>query len=482
MTQQRAPRLGLPFASRAVAVWICAVVGLVALSLSGCEEATSTRSVLDVALWPTGQPVDVVILDETSAIVVSDVGTILRSTDRGDSWSRMRVPAVEGLAGLAMVSGERGWAVGAGVVLRTDDGGQSWVRQRLPGRASSLELQAVAARSRDEVIALGQNGRRLRSEDGGGVWIDLTESGDALRADLRAIACESPPDGACLAVGSDMFASADGGRTWAPVPLEDAAGLPLFRFRLGGVELDEAGMAQIREAALRLTGEPVSWRVEAFVSAGELDRVAGDRDPNALFELLSARTEELVGALEAAGVDPDRIVVEGAPPWGYEDHIDDDPDFLSRYWQGRLAAEPGARAEARLALDLASVAIRQDGGVIVVGDEGRVLEANSIAGPFRYGESPGPHALLDLAVFRGGEVVVGRQGVLRVRRKEMPEAALTAESKGWETPAFQSEGAFFEALRAVDMSEAGDWGLAVGDAGRVLRSEDSGQSWVSLTP
>jgi len=495
MTTQRAPKNGPSFASRILRILICGTVALAALVQSGCDDATSTRSILDVAVWPAGRQVDVAILDEKTVIVVSEAGAILRSTDRGHSWTRARVPAIEGLAAISMATGERGWAVGTGVVLRTDDAGQTWQRQRLPGRASSLDLIAVAALDSNQVVVLGENGRRLRTEDAGAVWVDL--SGEAVRpqAASSAIACTPGTRRACLAVGADVLLSEDGGRTWSSAPIEDAAGLPPFSFRASGVELDEAAGGLIREAALRLASDSVSWRVEAFVSAGELDRVAGDRDPSALLDLLSARTEELVGVLEAAGVHPEAIEIEGGPPWDYEEHLDDDPEFLSRYWQSRLAPEPMARVHARLGIELASVEIDGAGRVLAVGLDGRVLESASVFGPFRYGESPGPHELLDSAVLRDAQVVVGRQGVLRVRQTQarpVPAAAELGVSRpldsaptrlaGWITPDLGDEGAFFEALRAVDVSDEGDWGLAVGDVGRLVRTEDSGKTWVLLTP
>ena len=47
--------------------------------------------------------------------------------------------------------------------------------------------------------------------------------------------------------------------------------------------------------------------------------------------------------LEDAGILSDRIRRRGAPPWDYEDFIEDDPDFLERYTSRARPTRPASR-------------------------------------------------------------------------------------------------------------------------------------------
>ncbi len=95
------------------------------------------------SLGPTASPPanlsDVFVLpDGAAAWAVGDSGTILHTTDGGQTWRRQAVPfgqaeqsrqaAAPDLLSVQFLSdGRRGWAAGSdGVILATSDGGQSW--------------------------------------------------------------------------------------------------------------------------------------------------------------------------------------------------------------------------------------------------------------------------------------------------------------------------------------------------------------------
>jgi len=296
--------------------------------------------------------------------------------------------------------------------------------------------------------------------------------------------------------------SSDVGEAWEPVPVADAAGLPGFAFRTGGVELDSADQSVLEAAVTSLAGEPVRWRVEARVSQTEIERYAEDQDPSALFALIEARGQEVQGRLEAAGVASVAIETGGAPPWGYEDHLDDDPDFLARYWRERRSEGPSVIVRAAIQQTWTDVAIAVDGvGILAVAKGGHVFAASDRTEPLSAVNSPGQHDVLAVQAAAAGWVAVGRQGGLwlgipsgrsadaggaRVDGRELlsPSQPPPRESLpiDWRIPMIHAGAAFFETIRDVAASTDGMTLLAVGDEGRMLWSGDAGAIWRLLGP
>lgn len=448
------------------------------LGMAGCNDSDSDRPLTLPLVWPQGDLIAVAVVDDQTALVVAESGENYRSEDLGGSWERARVPAASTLADLVMVDAEVGWSVGPGVVLRTEDGGRIWYRQRLPGRSSLYPLHAVAVVDPETAIATGEGGLLLSTADGGSLWTDVSpgqaESLDA-GGSLRAVGCARPPRSICYAAGDGVIVSADHGLTWSGVDVEDAVNLRPFLFRIGGVELEEDSVRPLASRLAGLVREDIDWIVEAFASPEEIERFAGDRDPSALFELLEARAGEVRIALEAAGIDNARIPVGDPPPWGYEEFLGDDATLVARYWETRRRSRPAAIVTVREFLGLTSIAIGAAGAVRAVGAAGRFLESAGAGDTLMRRIVPTPHDLLDLAYIPKGEVAVGRQGALVALLEERPAERRVEQLE------VVGGGAVFEALRGVDFAVGGQRGLAIGDQGRMLRSEDGDRIWGAIT-
>lgn len=447
--------------------WI--VVGVWVAACDGEDVVTSPG---EPPVWPSGELVAVAAPTPGRVVVVAQNGRILRSLDRGETWSRARTPVAKALSDLVMVDAERGWAVGMGTILSTGDGGEHWERQRLPGRASDWDLVAVAALDPTRAVAVASDGRWLATTDGGGHWRG-PQAGASAPSDaptrLADVACTPAPRLLCWAVGDRVVAIDPEQEVSRGREIADAAGLPTFRFRLGDVELSEKDVLRLRAVAGGLARRPIDWQVEAFVTREERRRYAEDEDPSALFDRIEARASEIVGHLEAVGIGRDRIAVVGAPPWGFEEHLDDAPDFLDRYWAARLAPVPSASVRASEALDLRAVLV--SGADLVVADgEGRVFRGEGAEAPLVLAERVAPHGLLALAATGPRIVAVGRQGGIFVLRRGSPWFDVTASSLG-------PGGALFETLRAVAFASDSDVGWAVGDAGRIAVTTDGGRDW-----
>lgn len=446
--------------------------------LAACSLDDETGGVDRAPPWPSGDLVAVAAPTPDRVLVASRDGRILRSVDGGRSWSRARTPATSVLADLIMVDAERGWAVGPGTILTSEDSGAHWERQRLPGPAEDWPLVAVAAVDGDRAVALAEDGRWLTTTDGGGLWRasgrDREEAGVPGPKRLADVDCRSVAPARCWAVGDRVVAIDPGSDGFRVREIADAAGLPAFPFRFGGVELARDDAERLRATAGRLARRAVEWQVEAFVTREERRRYAEDQDPSALFDRIEARAGEVVGQLEAVGIPNDRITVVGSPPWGYEELLDDDPGFLARYWAQRLAPAPSVSVRAEEAVDLRTVVVTESG--LLAGDaEGRLFVGEGEDGPLTVGEGAAPHGLLAMAPVGPRWVAVGRQGGIFILRSGRRGLEVAPASVG-------AGGALFETLRSVSFAPGSDVGWAVGNAGRIVTTGDGGHGWMRLEP
>ena len=94
-------------------------------------------------------------------------GTVLGTTDGGESWRRQPSGTNKGLLCVRFLDDKTGWAVGdGGVIIKTTDGGSTWEKQ-----SSGVTdcLFSIYAADKEHVCAAG-NLRVLNSADGGTTW------------------------------------------------------------------------------------------------------------------------------------------------------------------------------------------------------------------------------------------------------------------------------------------------------------------------
>ena len=458
-----------------------------------CEGGGGDAADSPAQVWPTGTLIAAEVLSGDAALVVSAAGQIFRTVDRGETWSRAHTPAGLTLSSISMVDDQVGWAAGPGVILRTENAGKSWTRQRLPGRAADHPIRSLAALDGARALALEDHGEWLATQNAGAIWLPVEQSEASVSLGDRSavftrVRCFETVLPRCYAIGQMLLVSADAGESWVPVSVADAAGLPEIEFRVGGVEPQPKEQAAIASAAAFLAAEPVWWKIDVSVSEVEIERYAKDRDPSALFELIEARGQEIRGRLEGAGVAAEAIEIEGAPPWGYEDYLDDDPDSLERYFRDRVGERPSVQIRAVRQTSWTDVAMTGDGAeILAIAEGGRVFAAFDDVPALAAVNAPGKHDLLAVQAGPRGWVAVGRQGGLWLGTSppravdEAPEA-VGQFSIDWQIPTVVGEAAFFETMRDVAASPDGMTLLAVGDEARLLWSDDGGASWRLLRP
>jgi len=190
------------------------------------------------------------------AWVTGHSAAVLRTTDGGATWERLRVPGADSLEfrDVQAFDADLAWLLAAGPgdrsrIYRTTDGGRSWSAQFVNDeRRAFYDCFAFFDRRRGVVVSDAVDGRLLvrATADGGEHWDLVPAAGvPAAREGEGAFAAS----GTCLLTLGDRFAwiasgstaearvyrSTDGGRSWAvtavPVVSGEAAGATSVAFR-----------------------------------------------------------------------------------------------------------------------------------------------------------------------------------------------------------------------------------------------------------
>jgi photosystem II stability/assembly factor-like uncharacterized protein len=139
------------------------------------------------------------------------------------------LPGGEGLSAVAAVSDQLAWAAGDyGTVLRTTDGGNTWLPLYLGGSAVTLPLlKAIGARDANNAWVVGVNGSFWVTSDGGSSW-SHTGPPTPLQA-ISLVAIDSTHAFAINeTVGAGSFAvalnaTADAGASWTVITVPGVA-------------------------------------------------------------------------------------------------------------------------------------------------------------------------------------------------------------------------------------------------------------------
>ena len=130
--------------------------------------------------------------------------------------------------------------------------------------------------------------------------------------------------------------------------------------------------------------------------------------------------------VEEAGILSDRIRRRGAPPWDYEDYIDEDPEFLDRYYETRRASYSGVEVSISQNPFLFTVRFADPLSGLISGLGGIVLKSQDGGRTWRYEGIGRKQALFSVQPLPTRAIVVGEKGLmrdLRRRRRQLARAA-----------------------------------------------------------
>src|SRR5205823_6532931 len=108
-------------------------------------------------------------VDASTGTVVGENGTIVRTTDGGNSWTVQASGTTQTLWAVSFTDATNGTAIGeGGTIVGTTDGGAHWVTQP---SGTTLQLRGVSFSDSNNGAAVGEGGTILRTTDSGNSWV-----------------------------------------------------------------------------------------------------------------------------------------------------------------------------------------------------------------------------------------------------------------------------------------------------------------------
>jgi photosystem II stability/assembly factor-like uncharacterized protein len=153
----------------------------------------------------------VVFVDAATGWAVGSGGTILRTTDGGSTWAAQKSGITQPLHAVAFASATTGWAVGGrGTVLRTTNGGATWTAQP---SGTTQALNGVACADASTCWAVGNKGTVRRSTNAGATWAGQPTG---VKTTLYAVGCSDAATAWIAGNGGLIRKTTNGGGAWVP--------------------------------------------------------------------------------------------------------------------------------------------------------------------------------------------------------------------------------------------------------------------------
>lgn len=148
---------------------------------------------------------DVYAITPDIVVVVGASGTILKTTDGGETWVQKPSGTTEHLRKVQFPTPEIGYVVAAGnAFLKTTDGGETWFPIDTGTDCFFYNFSCVD----ENLIFITCSGNLMKSEDGGGVWNEIAPlSGGEIQFLNNEIGYAGEDTGG-------FFKTEDGGETW----------------------------------------------------------------------------------------------------------------------------------------------------------------------------------------------------------------------------------------------------------------------------
>lgn len=166
---------------------------------------------------PQGNDIyDVQYIAPDTLVSVGMAGTVLKSTDDGESWEHMPIATSSHLKSVCFVDGQTGWAAGGSngwtsdeAIIKTTDGGLTWNLQTTGTYDHFESIYFI-----DDQIGWAAGGLSVfKTIDGGANWVDI--STPTITNDLYGIHFTNADTGYAAGLNGAFYRSFDGGTNWS---------------------------------------------------------------------------------------------------------------------------------------------------------------------------------------------------------------------------------------------------------------------------
>jgi photosystem II stability/assembly factor-like uncharacterized protein len=168
-------------------------------------------------------PVIAVAMAGKRVVAVGDYGIVILSDDGKTYRQAKSVPTRAVLTSVFFLDDKRGWAAGHdGTILASTDAGETWqLLREEPGK--ERVLMSVWFENEQHGLAVGQFGLALETGDGGKPWRErrLVEAGEQADKHLMQIFAGSNGLVLVAAESGSIFRSEDGGRNWQAIQTDN---------------------------------------------------------------------------------------------------------------------------------------------------------------------------------------------------------------------------------------------------------------------
>ncbi|BAL22910.1 YCF48-related protein [Azoarcus sp. KH32C] len=189
-------------------IWAAGAGGKIVRSEDGGNSWARQTSGTDVNLQ------GIAAWDSAGAIAVGNDGVVIVTADGGHSWTSAALPASSNPNKLFRVRIANGvaWAVGEfGAVLRSDDRGATWSRVLPEEDRAWNDIGFVG----DAGWLVGEFGALMRTTDGGSTWTPVSTPN---KVSLMGVAFRDARHGVAVGLAGTLLVTADGGASWRQVP------------------------------------------------------------------------------------------------------------------------------------------------------------------------------------------------------------------------------------------------------------------------
>ncbi|HEV2801820.1 MAG TPA: YCF48-related protein [Pyrinomonadaceae bacterium] len=162
----------------------------------------------------TGAETDVLLtrvafVDDLRGWAFGEMGALYATTDGGASWERRMLPTKHLLLGGAFLA-DQGWLVGAGSTFLYNPDGAEWRAGSLPLTAAT-RLSAVSFVEARRGWAVGERGLVLTTANGGRTWLRQESN---VEVDLSDVKFVDASEGWAVGAEGTIIHTTDGGANW----------------------------------------------------------------------------------------------------------------------------------------------------------------------------------------------------------------------------------------------------------------------------